>query len=86
MDSCVLRSLVVIGLPLSIFSTVLFHLCIRFSGVLCFDCNIVLEKIIEILIDPPAEGPLEIAVAEEMAKDRKKFNKTAKQWTKKHAK
>eukprot|EP00483_Globobulimina_turgida_P002159 UN02161 len=46
----------------------------------------ILETIIGMLMHPNTDSPLEPGIAEVMAKDKKKFEKTAKQWTKKHAK
>ena len=46
----------------------------------------VLETLIGMLANPTADSPLEPEIADILVKDRKKFDKTAKQWTKKHAK
>ena len=47
---------------------------------------LVLETILGMLKDPSTDSPLEVEIAEELTTNRKKFEKTAKQWTKKHAK
>mmetsp|Transcript_45044 Transcript_45044/g.71987 ORF Transcript_45044/g.71987 Transcript_45044/m.71987 type:complete len:155 (+) Transcript_45044:82-546(+) len=46
----------------------------------------ILETLIGMLVNPESDSPLEPEIAEVLAKDKKKFEKTAKQWTKKHAK
>eukprot|EP00486_Rosalina_sp_Unknown_P010413 CAMPEP_0201592312 /NCGR_PEP_ID=MMETSP0190_2-20130828/190242_1 /ASSEMBLY_ACC=CAM_ASM_000263 /TAXON_ID=37353 /ORGANISM="Rosalina sp." /LENGTH=154 /DNA_ID=CAMNT_0048051025 /DNA_START=115 /DNA_END=579 /DNA_ORIENTATION=+ len=46
----------------------------------------ILETLIGMLVNPTSDSPLEPEIAEVLAKDKKKFEKTAKQWTKKHAK
>ena len=64
---------------------------IEYVYVLCmhrknaFIC-LVLETLVGMLADPSTDSPLEPEIAECLVKDRKKFDKTAKQWTKKHAK
>mmetsp|Transcript_58245 Transcript_58245/g.96567 ORF Transcript_58245/g.96567 Transcript_58245/m.96567 type:complete len:155 (+) Transcript_58245:55-519(+) len=46
----------------------------------------ILETLIGMLQNPESDSPLEPEIAEILVKDKKKFEKTAKQWTKKHAK
>eukprot|EP01084_Bolivina_argentea_P284643 487910_1 len=46
----------------------------------------ILETVIGIMANPSADHPLEPEIAEMLVKEKKKFDKTAKQWTKKHAK
>eukprot|EP01083_Nonionella_stella_P026174 72037_1 len=46
----------------------------------------ILETVIQMLVNPQPDSPLEPEIAEMLVKDKKKFDKTAKQWTKKHAK
>ena len=48
--------------------------------------RLVLETLIGMLANPAPDSPLEPEIADILVKDRKKFDKTAKQWTKKHAK
>lgn len=46
----------------------------------------ILETLQQMLVDPTTDSPLEPEIAELLAKDKKKFEKTAKEWTKKYAK
>ena len=46
----------------------------------------VLDSVTEMLANPTSDHPLETEIAQELQENRKKFDKTAKQWTKKHAK
>ncbi len=48
--------------------------------------NKINKTIVGMLANPSADSPLEPEIAEVFVKDKKKFEKTAKQWTKKHAK
>jgi len=46
----------------------------------------VLLTIRQLLSEPNADNPLEAEIAQQFKTDRSAFNKTAKEWTKKHAK
>ena len=48
--------------------------------------GIVLETLQQMLLKPPTDSPLEEEIAEQLIRDKKKFDKEAKSWTKKHAK
>ena len=44
-----------------------------------------MQSLAALVNDPEPEHPLRADLAEEFLKDRKKFNKTAEEFTKKHA-
>mmetsp|Transcript_66428 Transcript_66428/g.81317 ORF Transcript_66428/g.81317 Transcript_66428/m.81317 type:complete len:156 (+) Transcript_66428:44-511(+) len=46
----------------------------------------ILETLQQMLLKPPTDSPLEEEIAEQLIRDKKKFDKEAKSWTKKHAK
>merc|ERR1719382_875708 len=45
----------------------------------------VLQSLVSLVNDPEPEHPLRADLAEEFSKDRKKFNKNAEEFTKKHS-
>ena len=62
--------------------------CVLISSSMVHDCLFslsVIQSLIALVNDPEPEHPLRADLAEEYTKDKKKFNKNAEDFTKKHS-
>ena len=61
------------------------HVAIKYPLFTNFSFVSVIQALVALIHDPEPEHPLRGDLAEEYIKDRKKFNKTAEEFTKKYA-